>query len=278
MKRMIYIMIVTFVVFVGAKFVGRVYDRLTYESPEIEPREEATITIIEGWTLREIAIMLEEKGLVTQEDFFAFVGKPAQTSQPGYARSDLMEMYPYLKEIPTGVSLEGYLFPDTYRVFVDEGVESIVGRLLAHFDTKITSEMRAELARQQKPLYEIITMASIVEREVRTDADRPKVSDVLWGRLRVGMPLQVDSSVNYVTDKNTPSISKSDAFIASPYNTYRFRGLPLGPISNPGIKSIQAALYPVETPYAYFLTDGEGNVHYARTLEEHNENKYRYLK
>lgn len=257
----------------------RWYAKVTYvPPPPPEPREEVKITVIEGWTLFDIAEMLEAKGLATEKEFFDFVGVPADTSRPGYEKSDLMKTYPYLEEIPAGVSLEGYLFPDTYRVFADEGVESIVGRLIANFDRKFDADMRAEVEAQNKTMYEIVTMASIVEKEVRTDPDRPKVADVLWGRLRVGMGLQVDSSVNYVTGKNDPGVTRKDSRVDSPYNTYRYRGLPLGPISNPGLKSLQASIYPTETPYTYFLTDLEGNVHYARTHDEHVANKFKYLK
>ena len=257
---------------------NRIYHRITYQPPPLEPREEVVIKIIEGWDLRDVAAHLEEKGLVDEKEFYDFVGTPAQASRPGYQKSSLMNDFPFLHEIPDGLSLEGYLFPDTHRVYADDDVVAIVARLLSNFDEKISEKMRDEIADQHRTLYEMIIMGSIIEREVATNNDRAKVSDILWSRMRVGMPLQVDSSVNYVTEKGHAAITKKDSRIESPYNTYRFKGLPVGPISNPGIKSIKAALYPDETPYAYFLTDKQGNVHYGRTLEEHNENKYKYLK
>ncbi len=260
--------------------IDRLYARLTYVVPPPSiPREEVTITLIEGWTLRDVAEHLIEKKLATADEFFSFVGVPGHTSKKAkFRQSSLMREYPFLSEIPDGVSMEGYLFPDTYRVYVDEGVESIVRRLVDNFSKKVTLDLQTEFKKQHKKLYEIVTMASIIEREVATDDDRAKVSDILWGRLSVSMPLQVDSSVNYVTDKNTPAISHDDTRLTSPYNTYKFKGLPLGPISNPGIKSIEAAIYPEITPYVYFLTSKTGEVKYARTLDEHNANKWKYLK
>ncbi len=264
----------------GVFLVGvRVYQRVTYDSPPpLEPRPEVRIQVIEGWTLREIAALLEEMELATEAEFYAFVGTPAQATRPQYQKSDLMDKYPFLHDIPDGLSLEGYIFPDTYRVYADDSIEMIVDRLLANFDNKVTDKLREEVEDQHKSLYDVITMASIIEREVNTNGDRAKVSDILWSRMRIGMPLQVDSSVNYVTQKGDAAISRKDSRIESPYNTYRFKGLPAGPISNPGIKSIKAAIYPDETPYTYFLTDVSGRVHYGRTLDEHNANKYKYLK
>ncbi|MAG12109.1 MAG: hypothetical protein CMI52_04895 [Parcubacteria group bacterium] len=276
-RAILWLFLIAFVL--GAYNVGvKVYHKLTFQPPPPEPREEIVIRVIEGWDLRDIAAHLAQKGLANQKEFYDFVGTPAKQSRPKYQKSDLMKSYPFLKEIPDGLSLEGYIFPDTHRVYADASIEEIVDRLLSNFDDKISDKLRDEIKKQNKTLYEILTMASVIEREVNTNGDRAKVSDILWSRMRVGMPLQVDSSVNYVTEKNDAAITKKDSRIESPYNTYRFKGLPVGPISNPGLKSIKAAIYPEITPYTYFLTDKEGNVHYARTLDEHNENKYKYLK
>lgn len=199
-------------------------------------RPEKTITVIEGWTRREIADYLVSVG-IPRDDFLA-----------------------------ASEGLEGYLFPDTYRIFSDATAEDIVQKMRANFDTKVGVISRDDLI-----------LASIVEREVARDEDRRMVADIFRRRLDVGWALQADSTVNYVTGKRTPSISLADRDLDSPYNTYRYPGLPPGPISNPGLSAINAVRNPESNDFWYFLTDTEGNVHYARTLEEHNENRARYL-
>lgn len=262
-----------FLVYGGMKF----YERMTYIAPPVV-RAEKTITIIEGWTLRDIASYFEKEGITSAKEFFAFTGAPAKIGKAGFRNSMLMNKYPFLLEIPEGGSLEGYLFPDTYRMYADATLEDVIAKILANFESKITATMKQDISAQHHSLYKIITMASVIEREVHTDADRPKVADIFWGRMNAGMPLQADSTVNYVTGKKIAAISSKDSRIDSPYNTYRYKGLPLGPISNPGIKSIHATLYPEKTPYVYFLTTREGEVKYGRTLDEHNLNKWNYLK
>ncbi len=138
--------------------------------------------------------------------------------------------------------------------------------------------MRAEIARQNKKIHEIITMASLIEAEARNDADRRMVSDVLWRRLAIGMGLQLDSTVNYLTGNDKPAVSFDETQINSLYNTYKYRGLPPGPINNPSLSSILAAVYPEKNEYWFFLADKEGTIHFSKTLEEHNNFKYQYLK
>jgi len=127
-------------------------------------------------------------------------------------------------------------------------------------------------------MHEMLTMASIIEREVRGDVDRKMISDLFWRRLDIGMALQADSTVNYVTGGKNPSISFVDRDIDSPYNTYKYRGLPPGPISNPSLSSIEAAIYPEQNNYFFFLTDPAGKVYYGRTLGEQGANRALYLR
>ncbi len=279
MKRFITFFLIVIFFVIGSYGSYRVYRHYSY-TPPAKPvgREEKTITLIEGWTLYDVAKYFEAQGITTQKDFFAFVGSPTKFGHPLYRKTVLMNEFPFLLEIPDGGNLEGYLFPDTYRIYADATLEDVVRKILKNFDNRITPEMRTEIKKQHRTLYQEVVMGSIIEREVATDADRAKVADILWSRIRVGMPLQVDSSVNYITRKKDAAISGSDRFINSPFNTYRFKGLPVGPISSPGIKSIVAAINPESTPYTYFLTDKQGDVHYGRTLDEHNMNKVRYLK
>lgn len=198
------------------------------------------ITIIEGWTLKDIAEYLEAE-----------------------------ELDP---------SLEGYLFPDTYEISPEDGVEEIIEKMLDNFDKKLTSELREEIASQEKTIHEIVIMASLLEKEVRTFEDKKIVAGILWKRLESNMLLQVDATITYITDRKTTKILKKELQIDSPYNTYKYKGLPIGPICNPGLESILAAIYPQENQYLYYLSTPEGETIFSRTLEAHNIAKAKYLK
>jgi UPF0755 protein len=173
---------------------------------------------------------------------------------------------------------EGYLFPDTYYFGADARPEKIVQIMTATFNKKIQNEaLSAQIEKFGRPMKEVITMASILEGEARQMRTRRIVAGILWERIRVGMPLQVDTAFRYVNGKTTEDLSLDDLKIDSPYNTYVYRGLPPTPISNPGLEAIQAAVTPISTEYLFFLTDKDGNMHYAATHEEHEYNKERYL-
>jgi UPF0755 protein len=173
---------------------------------------------------------------------------------------------------------EGYLFPDTYYFGADARPEKIVQIMTSTFNKKILDKtLAAEIEAFGRPLKEVITMASILEGEARQTRTRQIVAGILWERIRVGMPLQVDTAFRYVNGKTTKDLSLEDLKIDSPYNTYVYRGLPPTPISNPGLEAIHAAVSPIATDYFYFLTDKDGNMHYAATHEEHEYNKDRYL-
>jgi UPF0755 protein len=175
------------------------------------------------------------------------------------------------------MSLEGFLFPDTYQISYSAGEKDIIRMMLANFDKKLTKDLREEIVRQNKTIFEIVTMASLLEKEVRTAEDKKLVAGVLWKRLKNRIPLQVDAAVSYITGKKTVKITKEDTQIDSPYNTYKYLGLPLGPISNPGLESIKASIYPKESRYWYYLSTPEGQTIFSRTLEEHNIAKAKYL-
>ncbi|MBI4281601.1 endolytic transglycosylase MltG, partial [Candidatus Uhrbacteria bacterium] len=175
--------------------------------------------------------------------------------------------------------LEGYLFPDTYRIFKDATVQEIVVKMRANFDRKVTSEMRSEIKKQKKTLDEILIMASMLEREVRSPEEMQIVSDIFWRRLAIGMPLQADSTINFVVGGKRPRATYDDLKIDSPYNTYKYRGLPPGPIGNPGLSAITAAIYSKKNDYWFFLTtEDDGHAVFAKTLDEHNRNRGKYLK
>ncbi|MBY0110501.1 endolytic transglycosylase MltG [Patescibacteria group bacterium] len=173
-------------------------------------------------------------------------------------------------------ALEGYLFPDTYLLLPDEEPDEILERLYNNFVGK-TESLEEELVAFDRPLREVLTMASLLEREARYLEEKQMIAGILWHRLEIGMPLQVDAVFGYINDRPTYSPSFDDLEIDSPYNTYLYRGLPPGPIANPGLESIEAAITPTETEYLYYLTGQDGEMRYARTFEEHKRNRALYL-
>ena len=208
--------------------------------------ETVKITIPEGFSKKKISLLFDER--------FEF-----------FDNESFLEMAP-----------EGYLFPDTYFVQVNATASSTAKLLRNNFIRKIF-EVMPEVEKSGKDLEDIITMASILEGEANTKEDREIVSGILWKRLAAGIPLQVDASFVYVNGKTTGDLTLDDLKIDSPYNTYIYRGLPPGPISNPGLESIYAALYPTTTPYLYFLTGKDGKMYYAKTFDEHKANIEKYL-
>jgi UPF0755 protein len=234
--------------------------------------EEITLTIPEGYTLKQIGELVEEKFAVTPEEWASLTGVDSE-----------FETNEFLVRAgkPDHVDLEGYLFPDTYRFAPDATGNKIVDQLLATMEQRLT-EADAWFAvgkdQEFQSMHELLTLASILEREVRQPETMKMVSDIFRKRLEIGMALQADSTVNYITGGDNPSVSLADLEIDSPYNTYKYPGLPPGPISNPGINALTAAAYPQGNDYFYFLTDAQGNVYYATTHDEHVANKNRYLR
>ena len=171
---------------------------------------------------------------------------------------------------------EGYLFPDTYYFFPNVDVKTVLSTFEQTFK-KRTAELDEEIKKSPYSLDDIVIMASIIEREANTPESRRIISGILWRRIAIGMPLQVDVTFKYINGKSTFDLTKNDLAIDSPYNTYRYIGLPPGPIGSPGLDSIEAALNPTSTPYLYFLADHSGNVYYSKTFDEHKEKKQLYL-
>ena len=172
---------------------------------------------------------------------------------------------------------EGYLFPDTYFFEPETGPEKIIEMMSDNFKEKI-KKVDMKIIFSGKKLHDVLTMASILEEEARTEETRKMISDILWRRIKDGRPLQVDASFVYLLGKGSANLSLDDMKIDSPYNTYTHKGLPPGPITNPGLDAILAALDPISNSYWFYLSDDDGNMHYAKTFEEHKANKAKYLK
>ena len=174
-------------------------------------------------------------------------------------------------------SQEGYLFPDTYYFFTIAKPEDVIDTMRINFNTK-TAPIAGKIKDSGHSLADIVTMASIIEREAVTPVDRRIVSGILWKRIKLGMPLQVDAAFDYVNGKTTHALTREDLKIDSPYNTYINKGLPPGPICNPGLDAILAAVESTKTSYLYYLSDTKGKMHYSKTFEEHVRNKQKYLR
>lgn len=241
---------------------------------------EQVITIIPGWDLRDIAIYFENLGKFQQEEITEYAGLPSvnyKTWPEGLLKIDLTLRI--LKDKPWYVSYEGYLAPNTYQIYKNATVKEVVEKLLRQREKEITDEMWSDIEKSGRSFFDVLTMASILEREVKNFEDKKKVADILWRRYDKNWALQVDSSVHYALGKKGEVFTtKEERNINSPWNTYKYPGLPLGPICNPSLDSIKAAIYPEKNDYWYFLTTKEGEVKYAETLEEQNFNRIKYLK
>ncbi|MBI2056492.1 MAG: endolytic transglycosylase MltG [Candidatus Sungbacteria bacterium] len=236
----------------------------------------AIIVVPEGWTANEITSLLMREKISDPDEFRKIVEIRGVEL--------FKEKFDSIAPLSGHTSLEGFLFPDTYKVLKTMPAEEIAALMLKNFDSKVVPAMRKDIASRQKTMYQAVTMASLIEKEVVSEEDRAVVSGILWKRLLLGIPLQVDATISYIKKQSGTSISSSgkisiaDTKIDSPYNTYKYAGLPKGPIGNPGISAIKAAIYPKESPYLYYLSTPEGKTIFSKTLEEHNKAKARYLK
>jgi UPF0755 protein len=185
-----------------------------------------------------------------------------------------LSSYGVLEDAKLSEDLEGYLFPDTYEFFVPSSLETVKQKFIKNFNAKVP-----QLIPKDRNIKEILTVASIIEKEVPNSGERLLVSGIIWKRLERSYPLQIDATVCYAI-KPTPcsSISRKDFSIDSPYNTYLNKGLPPGPISNPGLDSISAALNPKKSQYWFYLSDPKTNkTIFSVDLDEHNQNIVKYL-
>jgi UPF0755 protein len=257
--------------------VPQIVDRITGVAPAEEAAVEADstapesfdITIPEGWRMEQIAEEYERLGGEGGAQAFLEAVKGIDRSQ-----------FDFLADVPPDASLEGFLFPDTYR-FDGRDPKQNVATMLTNFGNKYTPEMRQRTQQMGLTIYDVVTVASLVEREAQLPEERPTIADIYLSRWEQNWKLDADPTVQYAlgTPKDWwPKLSGDDLFYDSPYNTYQRDGLPPGPIANPGFASIQAVLFPDDTPYMYFVAKGDTGEHaFAVTAEEQAANVETYL-
>lgn len=257
-------------------FLGRktsikpgVYDLLPSEAPRailrrLHQGDIATnqVTFPEGFTIRQIARRLQDRGLIPEAAAFEeFATKRGNTLEATFS-------------LPT--NLEGYLFPDTYRMPVGATGEQIAQRMLDTFSRLISEKRADELRASGRTLPEIVTVGSLIEREAEVAQDRPKIAGVIYNRLKRGMKLQIDATVQYARIQNggqhASRLLFRDLDEKSPYNTYQVAGLPVGPICNPGLASLEAALKPEQHDYLFYVASADGSHLFAKTFDEHQAN------
>lgn len=212
------------------------------------------VTIPEGYSIEQIAGILQEKWLAEEQAFIELT-KDAQFLATLDFHAD---------------NLEGYLFPDTYHLTRVMTPEAIIQTMVSRFKKSWTTKLSERARELGMSVHEIMTLASVIEKETGLSQERGLISGVFHNRLRKKIPLQSDPTVIYALAQFDGNLRKKDLSVDSPYNTYRFRGLPPGPIANPGEASIQAALFPVPTNYLYFVSRNDGSHEFSATLDEHN--------
>ncbi len=214
----------------------------------------------EGATVAELARALEQQRLARAAD----VTRVA--SDPAFLRSLGVE----------ATSLEGYLFPDTYHFARGLTPEQILTRMVQRLRAKLTPDMLTRARERRLDIHQLLTLASIIEREAAVQEERPLISAVFWNRLEIGMPLQADPTVQYAVGKERRALTRADLATDHPYNTYVRPGLPPGPIASPGVSAIEAALDPAPVKYLYFVASDDHRHHFSTTIGEHNAAVARY--
>jgi UPF0755 protein len=227
------------------------------------------VTIPEGFTVRQIAEKLSAETPLKADVFLQNIEKPEQF------QAAALEGLPNDKAIK--YRLEGYLFPETYEFKKGSNEQDFVLRSLQELDKKMAtlpSDWKVKLQEKNLTLHQILTIASLIEREVVVEEERPLVASVIYNRLNQKMPLQIDATIQYLLDKPKERLFEKDLQVDSPYNTYKNPGLPPGPIASPSLASIKAALYPAETKFMFYVTkkDGSQGHFFAETFEEHKKN------
>lgn len=238
----------------SAMSVEQIVNKLASGNAEINS---ARFTIPEGFELRQIADRLEAQGLIDKDVFYAAIEKSEFN-------------YSFIKDIPAREGkFEGYLFPDTYEVFKNATEQEIIDKMLGRFDKVFTAEYRQRAKELNMTIDQVMTLASIIEREAKVDKDRKLVSAVFHNRLDKNMKLESCATVQYLLKEQKPVLTYKDLEVNSPYNTYMYAGLPKGPIASPGAESIEAALYPDDVDFLFFFAKSDGSHIFSKTYKEH---------
>lgn len=270
-KKIIYIIALLLALATLTSCIGKVdIPFVTTKPAETAPTEPLTVTVTfpEGLTVVQMAERLEENKVCSASEFIALTNNYEYIQTLGYSFTELIT-----KPENRAFYLEGYIFPDTYEFYKNESPERALKRFLDNTERKLTAEYKERAEELGYTLDEIITLASIVQEESFTNASVKNVASVLHNRLRSPSfsRLQCDVTIHYINDyvSNSAHLSGDTSIYAELYNTYKCSGLPAGPITNPGIAAIEAALYPAETNYYYFVTDSEWNYYYSSTYAQH---------
>lgn len=249
---------------------GVTYDEIIHKlsSGEVVPEEMVKFTIPEGYTVLQMADKLSAEGIVDKKEFLKLANDPSAFDV------DIIKSIPVDEELR--YVLEGYLFPETYEMKKGSNTHDVMQRMLEEFQTKVNSipDLQAKMDEKKLSLHELLTIASLVEREVVVDQERALVAGIIYNRIKQDMKLEIDATVQYLLDKPKARLLFKDLKVQSPYNTYLNKDLPPGPIASPSLASIKAALNPEASEYLFYVTkkDGTSGHLFAKTYKEHQQN------
>lgn len=249
---------------------GVTFDEIIHKlnSGDVVPEEMVKFTIPEGYTVLQMADKLSAEGIVDKKEFLKLANEPSAFDV------EIIKNMPVDEEMR--YALEGYLFPETYEMKKGSTTHEVMQRMLEEFQTRVNSipDLQAKLEEKKLSLHELLTIASLVEREVVVDKERALVAGVIYNRIKEDMKLEIDATVQYLLDKPKARLLFKDLKVESPYNTYLNKGLPPGPIASPSLASIKAALSPEASEYLFYVTkkDGTSGHLFAKTYKEHQQN------
>jgi len=228
--------------------------------PHVPVSNSQRVTIPEGYNTEQIIALLVQKGIGNKEEFEKVV-------------TDDSFPYTFLKDVPQGSHrLEGYLFPNTYNISTKASPHAVIDLFLQQFAKELTPKVQKQLVTMKLSVSQWVTLGSLVEKEAEKKSDRPLIASVIMNRLKIGQPLQIDATIQFLLGTPKAKLYDKDLQIPSPYNTYLHSGLPPGPIANPGDASLQAALYPAQTDFLYYVAKKDGFHVFAKTYAEHLKN------
>ncbi len=227
------------------------------------PEAEVRVSFPEGMSIYKMGLVLKEKGFKHWKQFQGLVNEGI--------KSDLRQRHwGTFKYIPSE-SLEGYLFPDTYNFFLDASAEAMAEVMVNRFEQVIGKYWEENKGKTKLTLHEALTLASIVEKEARKPEERPVIASVFFNRLKIGMPLAADPTVKYALERPSKRVYLDQLSVKSPYNTYKVRGLPPGPICNPGLDAFKAVIFPAKTDYLFFVAKKDGSHSFSKTWQQHQK-------